>query len=190
VRTVNLFVTWDGEVPEQTTFGLRADVSFGAGGTTHQFAVDWANGTQFSAPLNYLDVTAAWDFISGDLPRNFTVSALIGDGGSVHLHGATRTQPGELIASGATGPVHRIPAFAKRLRVMNGDTFTNPGVYDPTVFVEFLDNPTGTPYARVSALYANLATDGLIFPGRAKYARLVNQSIAQFNYYLQWELSL
>jgi hypothetical protein len=73
---------------------------------------------------------------------------------------------------------------------MNGPNVVAPGVYDPLVSIQFLAEQAGAPFGSTTTSQANLATDGISFPNRAKLAQLVNGSINPFDYYLQWELAL
>lgn len=185
MRTVSLWLDFDeAGLTEGVGFALYGSIIAGVGGTTQQFEVDWQNGAMFSIPFNAVEVTAHWDFLNGDIPRNFNVRAMMGDGGKPYCL-PTRTIQGSTVLAGANGTPIRIPAFSTTMRVLNGLSVTMPGVFDSSVSVRFLDNPAGTPYGQIPA-----NADGVAIPNRARYAQLVNGSGNPLDYFFQFELGL
>lgn len=93
-------------------------ISYGAGGTTIDLEVDWRNGTQFSVPMNAIDIACEWTAGSSTgvlaAPPGLRISALLGRGSCVGH--ATRTLTVQDLNN--NGPqLLEIPPFTKELEL-------------------------------------------------------------------------
>lgn len=151
-------------------FDIKAEVTIGAGGTTHRAVLDWRDGVQFSVPMNALDVIASYSRlynVSSDLDLRLNVTlGHFGRSGNT----PTYTQPFSVDA-GANDFV-TIPQFASRLLVVPEATFD---AFASTTWYEFLYSEGNilNRIRRVSGDQLALYTDGMPIPPNARAIRVV-----------------
>lgn len=175
----------------QRGFEIVGEVSFGAGGATQTFEVDWVQGTTFSVPMNAISVDAfyAFPFDLSEGPRaqqplDLRLSVLLGRGSA---NGVRPTRSAQLLDGSPFAELGndqliatpaRIPKFGKRLFVVSS---VEPTQFNELVngnnYVVFFTAPDVSDAAvRVATMRitSTALLDGIRVPPFAKYVTLQN----------------
>jgi hypothetical protein len=122
MRTIALGMNYDraNAAPLTTAWTVVAEIQFGAGGVTQVVEVDWRQGSSVSVVANAVVVNASYPFqeISGtSVPQDLVLRA------SIAKHASPTSKPTRSFTrltfnnAFATGPVIRIPPFAKNVKI-------------------------------------------------------------------------
>jgi hypothetical protein len=166
-REANLDIGKDNETPP-----CKASVSFGVGGTSIDYDVDFIDGTLLTLPTSNLTVTAELDLDDGEVPAQVVrVGAFISylpRGG--HARGVQRTL--RAVVENAASVVFPIPRFAYSVTLLGSATpqgFTLEQYRDAaaTVLVAKTLIPTTPPFYEVP------------LSNETRYVKITNTSGAQ-----------
>jgi len=157
-------------------FSGLGELVFGVGGTKHTVQVDWRTGTQLSFPCSFAELTGSYAEVNGPgevEPGEYErvkVRGTIAWGHRGARAYPTRTFARYVVppaAGVALGPTLPVPPFAFAFQL--GAT-----AYPVTLFVDFLSGPVGPVVQSVGAavLLVALTTEGVKFPGHARFWRL------------------
>jgi len=159
-------------------FEVEAELNFGAGGATQVVKIDWVQGAQISLPMNALNVVATYntDGATPQPPADLRLSAMLGRGPALGKSQLTDATSLPLVALGQTPP-RRIPAFASRLHVITPNPASADVIFTAGNYLIFLGGPLpGDEQIGSVRLdqYLNAIGEGLVIPGKAKYASILN----------------
>ncbi|HEY3493841.1 MAG TPA: hypothetical protein VGK73_04115 [Polyangiaceae bacterium] len=127
-------------------FDVVAEVQAGVGGAMQEFEVDWCEGTQFSCPMNALNVTAKYYLVSGvtptlEVPSDLKLRVTLGRKPFTNASPPTRSLLTESVPAGqfTTEPLI-IPKFARRLTPISAFGLSEP--YAATTSYLWQNNPS------------------------------------------------
>lgn len=175
-------------------FDLTAEVVAGVGGVTQQFEVDWGEGTQFSCPMNALNITARYTVIGGttlQVPADLRLRASLGRKPLSNVSPPTRSITTEVIAPAAVSTAILIPKFARRLTPLASFGLSQP--YLSTLGYLWQNNPaipstigsfSGSEFA------ASFGANGIPVPTDARAIIVSNQGGANQRVRLMFHLAL
>jgi hypothetical protein len=170
-------------------FDVVGEVSFGVGGATETFEVDWLAGTVFSVPMNAISINAFWaspeTASSGSSrPEDVKLSVILGRGGrggglpptkfAALLNGEPYVT---LVDNAVVEPVARIPRFAKRLFLAALDRDDLTSLLGSNNFVRFFSAPDPGASAFATGTFQIDATSlrtGIVVPAFSKYVSIEN----------------
>jgi hypothetical protein len=208
VWTISLGLALPTELTAGQVFDIVGEVSFGAGGVTQQFEVDWVEGTMFSLPMNAVNVRARWsDFatINGiQPPEGIRVSTVISKGSLRHARatltnymgggGANGIPAGTFFVNTFTAPPTflPIPAFAKSVVVLPRAPADAANLYIAASSLQFLtDNNTAAP-AVILGVPGNFlgptASFKVPIPATSRYFTFFNGGAAPASATFVWNL--
>jgi len=121
--TISLGLRIENPLPVGTIFDAIGNLSFGAGGITQTFEVDWVQGTILTLPMNAINVKARFNdlgaFFGFAVPEGVHLSVIAARGATRHCR-ATRTIFLNIPAGVAPmfSPVFEVPKFAKSVNIL------------------------------------------------------------------------
>lgn len=117
IWTVSLFL--EERLEAFDGFNVWAEVNFGVGGGTQVYEVDWINGTQFSLPMNAINVVAHFEDVDITTEGSgLQLAVQIARGARGGNNPPVRTISEDFVANTS---VVRIPEFAKEIVMVPAD---------------------------------------------------------------------
>lgn len=193
-------------------FGVRAVISFGAGGSVQTIDVDWRNGTQISLVMNAVDVVAEFQNLDvesegqglfltvqispGNRPGgNTPVCTMVAEGDTVIIVAPPfpkgTLMEGVTLANGSNSGLIRIPPFASRvLAVPAGLTNAEIAAFfdDDVRLVLTTGNNIGSRIVQSARGSDLLTRKGIDVTGEARFAILFNDSGSPVTFTMYSEL--
>jgi hypothetical protein len=167
---------WPGEV---RTFDIEAEINFGAGGATQVAKIDWVQGAQVSLVMNAVSVFASYSIdpeTAPNRPADLRLSVMVGRGSSPSKAQWTDPTPVDILPLAQTLP-RRIAPYSSRIHVIASDFTSTDRVFSAQNLLVFFGGPRASD-ARVGLVrmdqYLNALGNGIVIPGQAKYASVVN----------------
>jgi len=152
--TISLGLRIENPLPLGTIFDAIGNLSFGSGGITQSFEVDWVQGTILTLPMNAINVKARFNdlgaFFGFAVPEGVHLSVIAARGATRHCR-ATRTIFLNVpAAAGASfSPVFEIPKFSKSVNILPLTVAFAPTIFSAAFNFHFRANsdPASTDVA-------------------------------------------
>lgn len=159
-------------------FSIDGLIRFGSGGVTQEMAVDWAEGTSFSLPMNAVNVMARYsDYTNrkNNTPSDLRLRVNLAPGGEVQGY-ATKSELLFVLTAGTN--FVRIPKYARRLSVQRGSGIVG-GAWSANMLYTFAGGGSGASgdsgsFTGAEFLAGGFAGNGVPVPPTARSLKVTN----------------